>query len=103
MEFLLWHYGQGLNQYLRRWVYALGWVVHFFSLPLLLTSLFSPWKRLVDTQDVPGFHPEAIFRQLSFNLISRVIGAIVRIVMFLGGTLLLLPVFTIGAIGLVFW
>lgn len=103
MEFLLWHYGPGLNRYLRRWLYAAGWVVHYFSLTRLLPSLFSPWKRLTDTDDVVGLNIEKLFRQLTFNLISRTIGAIVRAVLFICGLLLLIPVTTVGAIGLIFW
>ena len=103
MEFLLWHYGPGLNRYLRRWLYAVGWVIHYFSLTRLIPSLFSPWKRLTDNDDVVGINIEKLFRQLTFNLISRTIGAIVRLVLFISGLLLLIPVITVGAIGLAFW
>lgn len=103
MEFLVWHYGQGLNQYLQRWLYAIAWIIHFFSLPILLKTLFSPWKRLIDTDDSPGLNFQKIFRQLSFNLVSRGIGAVVRLVLFLFGILLLLPATIIGLVGCICW
>lgn len=103
MDFLIWHYTVGLRFYLRRWFYTVGWVVHFFSLPLLLTSLFSPYRRLVDTEHIVGVNIQVWFRQFTFNAISRVIGAVVRLALFVFGTLLLLPTFFVGLIGLVFW
>src|SRR3989344_1775634 len=103
MEFLIWHYSDGLKLYFRRWFYALGWVAHYFSLTLLPLSLFSPWKRLIDTDTSVGFNFEREFRQLTFNLISRLIGAVVRIILFVSGLVLIIPVFGIGLIGLTFW
>lgn len=103
MEFLSWHYTTGLNQYLKRWYFLLLWVVHYFSLPLLLPTLFAPYKRLIDTQHSAGFSFERWFQQATFNLISRGIGAVVRSFLFILGTLTLFPCFLIGLIGLVFW
>ena len=102
-EFIFWHYSTGLNQYLKRWYFLLTWVIHYFSLPLLLPSLFSPYKRLEDTDTTPGFSFERWFRQFTFNLISRGIGAIIRIFLFIFGVFTLLPCFLIGLIGLSFW
>lgn len=103
MDFFVWHYSTGLNQYFRRWYYIVGWVVHFFSLTILPLSLFSPWRRLVDNEDQVGFNLTVIFRQLTFNLISRTIGAIVRICLLFVGLICLVPALLIGAIGLIFW
>jgi ATP-dependent Clp protease ATP-binding subunit ClpA len=103
MEFILWHYTIGFSQYLRRWFYAIGWVVHYFSLFQLLPSLFSPWKRLIDNQDIVGINFSALFRQFTFNIISRVIGAIVRTTLFLSGLVLLVPVTLLGLVGAVIW
>lgn len=103
MEFISWHYSQGLKLYLRRWMFALGWVVHYFSLTLLPFSLFAPWKRLSETDDVVGFNLEKIFEQITFNLISRTIGAFVRLFLLFCGVVFLVPTFAIGLIGLIFW
>jgi len=103
MEFLSWHYSKGLKLYLRRWVFALGWVIHYFSLTLLPLSLFSPWKRLVENDDVVGFNLQKIFEQITFNLISRVIGAMTRLFLMFCGIVVLIPVFVIGLIGVLFW
>ncbi len=103
MDFLLWHYSVGIRQYVSRWGYALKSVLHFFSLGILLKSLFSPWKRLATVNDKPGFSFERWFSTFTFNLISRWIGAATRLTLFVFGTLILLPIIVFGLIGLVFW
>jgi ATP-dependent Clp protease ATP-binding subunit ClpC len=103
MEFLAWHYSEGLNLYLRRWYYLMAWIMHYFSLPMLLPTLFSPWKRLIDTENIVGFDIQKIFRQLTFNLISRCIGAIVRLFLLVLGLMAFMPTFLLGLIGLIFW
>ncbi len=103
MNFFAWHYTEGISLYLKRWDYVLRWVVHFFSLPLLIKSLFSPYHRLLDDQSWTGFNPSAWFRRLTFNLISRGIGAFIRLWLLVFGLFLLLPVTLVGFIGLIFW
>ncbi len=103
MEFLSWHYSQGLKLYLKRWLFALGWVVHYFSLTQLPFSLFAPWKRLVEVDDSAGFNFGKVFEQVSFNLVSRIIGAFTRLFLIFSGVVVLIPTFAIGFIGLIFW
>jgi ATP-dependent Clp protease ATP-binding subunit ClpC len=103
MDFLAWHYSRGLHLYLRRWIFSIGWVIHFFSLPILIISLFAPWKRLIDDDNTPGFNLERAFQQISFNIISRCIGAVVRIFLIIFCLILLIPAIVLGIIGLLFW
>lgn len=103
MDFLLWHYSAGLGIYLRRWFYYLAYINHYFSLSLLLSSLFSPWKRLLEIDTGPGFNPARYLEQLTFNLISRGLGAIVRSLLFITGVFILAWVFFLGVIGLLIW
>ncbi len=92
-----------IEVYLTRWKYALGGVIHFFSLPILLTTLFSPWKRLTNDEEVVGFNLERWFQQVSFNLISRGIGFFVRFFLFLFGLVALFLVFVGGLVGFIIW
>ena len=103
MEFIIWHYTIGLKTYIKRWFYVMGGIVHFFSLPLLIASLFSPYHRLLDSEHIVGINLQVWFRQFSFNIISRFIGAFVRISLFIFGSLLLIPVSLVGFIGFIFW
>ena len=103
MGFISWHYGKGLAGFIRRWYVSLVWIIHYFSLTLIPLTLFSPWRRLSDSSDIPGFHPELILQQVSFNLISRLIGAIVRILIFIVGLFSFLLAFFSGIAGIILW
>ena len=77
MNFILWHFTEGVPLYIKRWGLSFRKIVHFFALPVLVRTLFAPWKRLtVETGTVFNF--TKFFEQLTFNTISRAIGAVVR-------------------------
>ena len=102
MSFLVWHYRKGLLVFFDRWRYDLGWVIHYFSLPLLIKYLFSPWKRVVLKEKV-GLSLKKFLNQLSFNLTSRIIGAIVRLTLFFIGFFVLSLVLLGGIIVFPIW
>jgi ATP-dependent Clp protease ATP-binding subunit ClpC len=103
MEFLVWHYTKGVEYYLNSWFSVFGWVYHYFSPPLLLRSLFAPWKRLVIVDRQPGFNFSRWFQNFTFNLVSRMIGAIVRFILFFAGMIIIIMAFLGGVAGFVFW
>lgn len=103
MEFLVWHYTEGFSFYLNRWVFYTQWINHYFSLTTLLTTLFAPWKRLIEEDRSPGFNIQKYFEAFMFNIISRGIGAVVRFTLFWAGLIMLLLVYFGGAIGIVVW
>lgn len=51
---------------------------HYFSVRPLLKTLFRPWKNLVSRKTIPGFSFEDWFNRLSFNVISRGMGFMMR-------------------------
>lgn len=103
MNFLAWHYSEGLQGYIAFWLSLFDFIVHYFSLPVLLKSLFSPWKRLILEDKSPGFSFSRFFQALTFNFISRGIGAIVRIILFAVGVVLIILAFLAGVVGLFGW
>lgn len=54
-------------------------IFHFFSVDLLFKTLFSPWKRKIVQREGVGFDLSEWFTVLTFNLISRGIGAFIRL------------------------
>lgn len=54
---------------------------YFFSVGTLLKTLLSPWKNLQQKKETPGFSFNEWGNRLSFNLISRFIGAGARIML----------------------
>lgn len=103
MDFFVWHYTLGIDFYLSRWIFYVRWMLHYFSLSLLIQTLFSPWKRLVEVDKSPGFNLQRYFQTMMFNLISRGIGAVVRFSLFWVGVIGLIIVFFGGAFGVILW
>lgn len=100
VEFFSWWYSHG-------WLSAAHWaqkllssVSHTFSVPILLRTLFAPWRRIVTT---PGASLDAKFRALGDNLISRAVGFVVRFFVLLTALLLWLITAAIGLLTLAAW
>ena len=102
MNFLWWHYTFGINLYIQRWVLSLKQVVHYFSLPVLFTSIFAPWKRM-SVQETVGFNIGRMFEDFTFNVISRWIGAVVRIFLIIFCLITLIGYSFFGLILLFIW
>jgi len=112
-EFFAWWYGPG---WLSAWRGCFSWVRAVqlaFSVDVLLKTLFSPWKRIVS---LPGRSLDEKFRAAIDNLISRVIGFFVRLIVLFAalvmitvtaitGVVLALfwPLVPVAGVGLIFW
>lgn len=103
MDFLKWHYTFGVDFYLLRFKNILLSLNHQFSLNLLLPTLFAPWKRLISTSNRKGFNLARDFEELSFNFVSRGIGAVVRLIVLVFGVFTLILVALGGIVGFSIW
>lgn len=56
---------------------------YYLSVPTLFRTLFSPWKNLVAKKTSVGFSFSDLFSRISFNLISRLIGFLMRVIVIL--------------------
>ena len=81
-DYFFWHYVYAPKKILQIGTDYLLFFEHYFSAGLLFQTLFSPWKRL-EVKKKPGFSFENFFYVLSFNLISRTVGAVARIILIL--------------------
>lgn len=73
-----WHYTTALSTLLLIFRNLLFFLYHFFSIPQLFKTFFSPWKKEILRYEGPGFNLKIYFDVLIFNLFSKIIGAIVR-------------------------
>jgi hypothetical protein len=98
---LLWWYGQGWREAAMRVGRRLMNLEDYFSIDLLLKTFFSPFRQISagKTQGALGVQMRAFFDRL----ISRLIGAMIRLFVMIIGLLALAIYAVIGAVILVIW
>jgi hypothetical protein len=101
-HYLLWHYSRAFLEIFHVWFNFLWFIVHFFSLPQLLRSLFSPWKRIVEERG-NKWDFEDLAAYIIIGFFSRLIGFLIRgTIIILGLLCLFLAIFAGFAVYL-FW
>jgi len=99
MNFFLWYYSSGILGIARTAKAYIRYVFHRFNIAGLFRTLLSPWKRDVSFQNWRGFHPILAAEALVNNLVTRVLGGIVRLAVLVFG--LVAAVF-VGVVVIVF-
>lgn len=89
MGLLAWHYSKGIEKYVKSFDNLILGIIHNFSFTTLIKTLFSPWKRLTVVSKSSGFNIQEFFENLTFNLISRGVGFVVRVILLFTGVLVL--------------
>ena len=98
---MAWWYGEGWHQCWLRVKGRLESVVDFFSITLLVGTLFAPFRQ-ISAGAVRG--PLAVQMRAFFDrLISRCIGAVVRLVMIFVGVIVILLNTVAGGLLLLLW
>lgn len=101
-HYLIWHYSQAYLQFFKVWTNLMWFVVRFFSLPQLVGSWLSPWKRITEERK-KAWDVEEFFSSLVINILSRIIGAIMRTIVLLIGTITLIVLFVWGVLVYLVW
>ncbi|MFT7644571.1 MAG: hypothetical protein ACI9BF_000220 [Candidatus Paceibacteria bacterium] len=101
-HYLIWHYSRGLLEIFHVWLNLLWFVVYFFSLPQLMNSWFSPWKRIVEKRKM-NWNLEDIAGVIIVGIISRIIGFTLRTVIIFIGLVCLFITILGGLATYVFW
>src|SRR5664279_5513590 len=90
LEILTWWYRQGWTAVAKNAEQRFFKVSHLFSVPILVRTLFAPWRRIIT---YPGASIDAKVRAMGDNMVSRVVGFTVRtMVLFSAGVMLLFTV-----------
>ena len=97
-----WYFFEMPQEILQGWRNFLSFGLNFFSIPLLLKTLFSHWKKYYWVRG-RGFDIGEYFSVLFSNLMSRFLGALVRIVLIIVGLVFEAFIFVCGAILFVGW
>lgn len=84
VRYTLWHYSQAPKLMFGVWKNLMWYLGHTFSVDSLWRSLFMPWRRIV-SHPTKRWDFEDIASSLLANFISRIIGAVMRLVLILIG------------------
>ena len=99
-EFFFWWYGRGWK---RAWTDCFLWVKNVqlaFSVDVLIKTLFSPWKRIVTTS---GKSVDDKMAAMVDNLVSRVVGFFIRIIVLITAVIMILITFVAGLAVAIAW
>lgn len=101
-DYFRWHYTHAFNELFHVWLNLLWFVIHYFSLPQLMRSWFSPWKRITEERR-DGWSFEAIASFVVINLLTRLVGGIIRTAVIFIGALFLCVTIVAGAVIHLLW
>jgi len=101
-DYIIWHYGRAVRDFFAIAEDLLWFVYHFFSLPVLTRTLFSPFSRIHTT----GFSVlaiEASLQNIALNFISRAVGFLLRSIVISAGIVSLMVMAPLLAATLILW
>ena len=102
IQYLLWQFFEVPGNILKAWRNFLLFNLNYFSIPLLLKTFFSPWRRY--SWSYPKGLQIGKWLEVFFsNLTSRVLGAIMRIILIFIGLLVEIFIFLAGLILFLGW
>lgn len=102
-NYFLWHYSTAFINMFRIWGDFFWFVYHFFSIPVLVHTLFSPWKKIHEERESVGFNVQDIFSALVVNTIMRIIGFFFRVILIAVGMFSVVFVFVAGVVVFAVW
>jgi len=102
LVFWRWYYGEAVKDVLTGWKNFIIFATQYFSIPLLLKTLFSHWKRDI-TKRPRGLDIKRFFEYLVYNAISRGVGFLIRFCTIIVGIIFLFLTIVIGAIFFILW
>jgi hypothetical protein len=100
IEFFTWWFGRGYGELIHYCLNLIKKVQRSFSIPVLLSTLFDPWRRIVT---LPGRSLDEKMRALLDNLVSRTVGFFVRIFSLITAVVLTILAVIISAVMAVLW
>jgi hypothetical protein len=100
LEFGRWWYGAGWAHVVRSSGERIRGIALAFSLPILIRTLFAPWRRIISY----GNHSfEDSLRAMLDNTISRLVGFGVRLAVMLAAIVLIVLTSLLSAIVIICW
>lgn len=83
-QFVIWYYTAALVNFIKISGDFIWFLYHFFSIPILIPTLFSKWKRIGDVR-TKKFNIADFFSVLIVNSIMRIVGFFIRSFVIIAG------------------
>lgn len=102
-DYLVWHYSVAYADIVgicRNYCWAVN---HVFSVQDLLRTLFAPFKRLKEEQVNVVLDPGGFATNLVVNIIMRIVGFIIRMLLLVSAFFALLLVIVLGVVSALLW
>ena len=100
LQLFAWWYGRGWSSAGRNIPKILASISHAFSVPILLRTLFAPWRRIIT---YPGASLEAKARAFGDNIVSRAVGLAVRLIVLLTACVMSALALVAGVVSFILW
>lgn len=101
-NYFVWHYTRAYRELIHIEKNILWFLFHFFSLPELTRTLFSPWKRLGENYG-SIFDTEEFFAALVTNSLMRIVGIVMRAIIIGAGSVVLIVTLVGSFIAVFVW
>ncbi len=101
--YVRWHYGKAIVDYINIVRNFVWFFYNFFSLPLMVRTLFAPFRRLGESYEGKGLHFEAFFTALTVNTLMRLVGFVMRTLLIIVGLLFILLTIVAGTLFFFIW
>ena len=101
-QYLEWHFIEQTKAVLQAWHNYLYFNLNYFSVPLLVKTFFSPWRRYSYSYG-RGFDLKRYIDAWTFNAFSRVMGMILRTFLIVFALIIEFFVFLAGLLLFFFW
>ena len=102
LRYVKWHFIDAPINILKGWGNIIWFVFNYFSVSILLATFFSPWRRITWSYG-RGFRLGDFLFVSASNLISRILGAIMRTVLIVVGLTVDLVVLIAGIPVFLIW
>jgi hypothetical protein len=102
-SYIFWHYGQAYKDLKTIFLNLIWFLFHFFSISVLLKTLFSPWKRVVDETYKGGLDIEGYASATLVNIIMRLVGFVSRSILILAGLICIIFILISAILVFIAW
>ena len=98
----LWHYSRAILDIFSIWNNFFHFIFNYFSIPLLLRTLFYPWKKIHEEYG-GSINVSRFFGTVFINLVMRLVGFIIRSATIIVGLICIVIAFFVGLLALAIW